>query len=159
MDSISYPIIFAARLSNDALMLIGGLGGAVIVMLAFANWRAALKATLVVLLFEGAIRKWILPTGQELVYFLKDGILLGAYLRFFIFPDPELRRYQISAPVFAFWILALCVCFSAFNPNINSLLISLYGIKIYFYLYLLDCINCSHICSYFLFDYPLHSDK
>lgn len=131
MDHNQY--LLAARVSTDVLVFAGLVGGSIIMLLSFLNWRLAVKSVLVVLLFEGAMRKWMFVSLQELVYFLKDGILLGAYLRFFFFPDPEIRARRMNAPVFTICMLGACVSLSAFNPNINSVLVALYGVKIYFY--------------------------
>ena len=44
---------------NDAAVL-------VITMFTFSNWRMGVKIAFVMVLFEGALRKWILPSAQEL---------------------------------------------------------------------------------------------
>src|SRR6266508_4662666 len=46
-------------------------------------WRGAVAVALVLAVFEGAIRKWLLPDSQEAVYFAKDALLMGAYVGFF----------------------------------------------------------------------------
>ena len=91
------------------------------------------KAAFVVLLLEGAIRKWVFPQGQELVYFFKDVLLLGPYLKFLLSPDPELRAYRLDIPTFGIGILALLLVPFALNPNIGSVLLGVYGMKIYLY--------------------------
>lgn len=123
----------AVSISKDTLLGIGAVGGLFVVMLSFSNWRLAVKSALVILLFEGALRKWFFASAQELVYFLKDGVLLGAYIRFFLFPDPDIRAYKTAAPTITIISLALLVSASAVNPNINSVLVALYGVKIYFF--------------------------
>jgi hypothetical protein len=124
--------LLAARFSQTEMMLIGAFGALIVVGWSYANWRAAVKIALLVALFEGAIRKWILPSGQELVYFLKDVFLIGAYIRFFLAPTPDLRAYTLKVPVGAVLILSVIACASALNPNIGSVIIALYGVKIYF---------------------------
>jgi len=54
-----------------------------IVYLSSLNWRRAIKAVLVVSVLEGAIRKWFLPEASDLIYFLKDIILVTAYVHCF----------------------------------------------------------------------------
>jgi hypothetical protein len=39
--------------------------------------------------FEGALRKWVLPQASEMIYFLKDVVLIGAYLNFYAFSVPK----------------------------------------------------------------------
>ncbi len=125
--------IFLAKLPLVTLLALGMFGGLIIVALSFSNWRAAVKCALVVALLEGAIRKWVFPQGQELIYFLKDGILLGAYLKFYFAPEPSLRAWTLSAPTGFISLLCVIVSFSALNPNIGSFLLALYGLKIYLY--------------------------
>ena len=69
---------------------------AVAFLWSLSNWRAAVKAALVLLVFEGAIRKWLVPGSQQLVYFGKDIVLLGAYIGFF--NDNAAKRYRIPVP-------------------------------------------------------------
>src|SRR3954471_3408800 len=49
---------------------------------AMARWKQALQVALVLVILEGAIRKWLFPGAQDLVYFAKDAILLGVYAGF-----------------------------------------------------------------------------
>lgn len=126
-----YEILAAPRLSLQTLMVIGAIGGIVIIAWAFSNWRRAVKWAMVIALFEGALRKWVFPQGQELVYFLKDVVLIGAYFRFFFFPDPEIRRWRVNAPTGLIILCCTVVSFSAMNPNIGSPILALYGVKIY----------------------------
>lgn len=129
MNTIS--TLLAAKLSNQALLTIGAIGGITVIMMAFSNWRLAVKCALVVALFEGAIRKWAFPSGQELVYFLKDVILIGAYLRFFLAPDLNIRANKLRGPS---TMVVLCCMFlmpATLNTNIGSFLLAAYGLKIY----------------------------
>ena len=121
------------HLPLQTLLLLGAFGGLVIVLWAFSNWRLAVKIAFVVLLFEGAIRKWGFPSGQELVYFLKDIFLAGAYLKFFLFPDPELRSKRLNLSAWPVTMLCMVVVLAGLNPNIGSVFLALYGIKVYLY--------------------------
>ena len=125
-------IFLAAKLPLPTLLVLGGIGALVIVAWSYANWRLAVKIAFVAVLMEGAIRKWLLPQGEELVYFLKDVFLFGAYLKFFFAPDPELRAYRLRVPGGLIFLLCAAVAFSALNPNIGSTLLAVYGLKIYF---------------------------
>lgn len=113
-------------------MALGAVGTTIIVFLAMMNWRRAVHAALIVALLEGGIRKWVFPQGSEVVYFFKDIILLGAYIKFFMFPDQDIRAWRLNIP----GTFIACVCifltfFGAVNPNIGSLLLAIYGLKIY----------------------------
>ena len=122
----------AVKLSIGALITLGIIGGLVIIACSFSYWRAAIKLALVVALLEGAIRKWVFPSGQELVYFLKDGLLLGAYLRVFLGEEREFRQLRMALPTNEIQFMALFICFCAFNPNFGSPVQGLFGIKMYF---------------------------
>lgn len=122
----------AAKLPLPTLFLLGGIGALIIIAWSYSNWRAAVKIAFVAVLIEGAIRKWILPQAEELVYFLKDVFLCGAYLKFYFSPDPELRGYRLRVPGAMIFVLCSAVAFSAMNPNIGSGLLAIYGLKIYF---------------------------
>lgn len=120
------------KLSIQQMMMIGGAGAFLVIYFSMMNWRRAVHAAMIVALIEGAIRKWIFPQGSELVYFLKDIILLGAYIKFFLFPDPDVRAWRVRLPEG----LIACVClgliaFGAVNANIGSIGLAVYGLKIY----------------------------
>ncbi|MBN8420534.1 MAG: hypothetical protein J0L73_16570 [Verrucomicrobia bacterium] len=125
-------IVLAAKLPLTTLLMLGGFVALLIIGWSYANWRAAVKVAFVAVLLEGAIRKWLLPSGEELVYFLKDIFLVGAYLRFYLSPDPELRTLRLRVPGTLIFLLCSAVSFSALNPNIGSPLLAAYGVKIYF---------------------------
>ena len=125
-------IFLAAKLPLTTLLVLGGIGALVVIAWSYANWRLAVKVAFVAVLVEGAIRKWLLPSAEELVYFLKDVFLVGAYLKFYFSPDTELRAYRLRVPGGMFFLFCCIVAFSAMNPNIGSALLAAYGVKIYF---------------------------
>src|SRR5215510_12480905 len=57
--------------------------GVVLILASLRDYRTGIKALLVVLIIEGALRKWFVPSASELVYFYKDfvmvAILVGYY--------------------------------------------------------------------------------
>lgn len=120
------------QLPLTTLLGIGALVAFIIIVWSYSNWRMAVKVSFVTVLIEGAIRKWLLPQGQELVYFLKDVFLVGAYLRFYFAPDADLRAYRLRVPGMLVFMFTAIVSLSALNPNIGSMLLAVYGVKIYF---------------------------
>jgi len=131
---MSTPDIFlAVSLSKTTLLGVGAAGALVLVAWSFYHWRAAVKAALVVALIEGALRKWAFPQGQELVYFLKDVFLFGAYVKFFLAPDLDVRSHRLRIPTGVILLLCGIVGLGAVNPNINSIFLSLFGLKVYFF--------------------------
>lgn len=133
--SQSFTPHLAARMSPGLLIMIGMAATLVISMFTMANWRAGVKIAFVMVLLEGALRKWVIPEAQELAYFAKDVFLIGAYMRFFFFPEPQIRAWKLHVPSGIIAMLCVVVSFSALNPNIGSMLLAVYGVKIYmFYL-------------------------
>jgi hypothetical protein len=99
---------------------------------AYRRWRQAMQAALIVLVFEGALRKWVFPGAQDLVYFGKDVVLFGAYLGFLV----ERSRPRIVVPSLLAGMLALSAVvggLQVFNPRLPSPLVGALGFKAYFY--------------------------
>lgn len=111
-----------------ALLTIG-----LIVLLSAQNWQRSVKAVLVLVVLEGVLRKWVLPQASQFIYFLKDFVLIGAYLRYFLL-SPVQTRVFTQKP----FILVLVGCVAvwggvqAFNPSLGSPVIGLFGFKSYF---------------------------
>jgi hypothetical protein len=97
------------------------------------RWRQAVQAVMVVLVFEGAMRKWLFPGAQDMIYFGKDVILLGAYAGF-LRDRANLSHRRVATPTLAV-ALALAVAYGLleiFNPRLPNLLVGLMGFKAYF---------------------------
>lgn len=99
----------------------------------FLRWRTCVHMALVLVVLEGALRKWVLP-GQELgIYFLKDVTLFVAYVKY----HRELGlRSTASVPP----LIILLATFSflaafadAFNPLLSSAVVGFFGLKAYFF--------------------------
>jgi hypothetical protein len=103
-----------------------------IVVISSLNWRRAVITALVLVVLEGALRKWVLPQASQLIYFLKDFVLLGAYLSYFLNAKHRRRPIAKSSAVnillflFTGWGL-----FQAFNPSLGSPIIGIIGVKNY----------------------------
>lgn len=117
---------------NTRVLLI--LAGGAAVVWSFRRWRTGLQAAMVLLIFEGAIRKWIFPGAQDLAYFAKDVFLLGSYLGF-LRDRPRLHFRLPQLPTF-YAILGLTAVFGllqVFNPALPNLLVGAFGFKAYFF--------------------------
>jgi hypothetical protein len=98
-----------------------------------AYWRQATVAALLLLLFEGALRKWLLPEAQAQLYLAKDVLLLGAYAGFFarkglVLPVPQARPFVV--------LLAMAVAYGTvqlLNPSLPSLALGAVGWRSYFF--------------------------
>ena len=102
-------------------------------LLAVKYWQHALFGVFVLLVFEGALRKWAFPWAQAQIYLVKDAILLAVYVGFLL----DGRKNQ-PAPTEAGAIKAVLLvafvfgCFEVFNPESPSVLVGLVGLKAYF---------------------------
>lgn len=108
------------------------LAGAVALLWSYRRWREAVQAVLVLLVLEGAVRKWVVPSAQDLVYFGKDALLLGAYLGFL----QDRRRGAAVVPSLLAGLMLTSAAFGAlqvFNPRLPNLYVGLLGFKAYFF--------------------------
>ncbi|HXO40780.1 MAG TPA: hypothetical protein VN999_04965 [Thermoanaerobaculia bacterium] len=100
---------------------------------AMARWRLAVQVVMVLLVVEGAIRKWLFPGAQDLVYLAKDVLLVGVYLGFM----RDRARSRDRAPALptlysALGLGALVGLLQVFNPKLPNLLVGVFGFKAYF---------------------------
>ena len=115
---------------KDLLFVIAG----AVTVLSVFNWRLAIKTALVMLIVEGALRKWAFPQASELLYFAKDLIILGGYIGYL-----KDRQYNViptvSVPLLykllaiSAYLGALQVC----NFNLPSLILGIIGFKSYYF--------------------------
>ncbi|MEM8639150.1 MAG: hypothetical protein AAGG51_10095 [Cyanobacteria bacterium P01_G01_bin.54] len=115
-------------------LLLAGAIVMIVVYWSFQDWRRAVKAVFFILVFDGALRKWVLPQASEFIYFFKDFVLLGAYLRYFFYAPPG-DRFPIRNNLITILILTAsgwCI-FQAFNPYLGSPIVGILGIKSYLF--------------------------
>jgi hypothetical protein len=116
------------------LRVLVALAGCAAALWAVRRWRLAVQLVMVLLVFEGAIRKWIAPGAQDLVYFAKDVLLLGIYVGFFR-ELPGLRSRLPRQPALYAMLAfgALLGLLEVFNPALPNLLVGIFGFKAYFF--------------------------
>jgi hypothetical protein len=82
--------------------------------------------------FEGALRKWVLPDLGHWIYFAKDFLLLGAYVGFWGPKIVQHRRLLVSHPANGLLaLLTVVVAVQLANPSLPNLGVGLFGIKAY----------------------------
>ncbi len=118
------------------LVVIGIAVAIVLIAISSLSWRHSLRVVLVLVLFEGAIRKWVLPGASDLVYFAKDFILLGSYIHFYRTNiKGSLSDLWPELPISAIQACCLVLGLATLNPNIGSFFAALLGLRGYiFYL-------------------------
>jgi hypothetical protein len=102
-------------------------------LLAVRHWQRAIFGVFVLLVFEGALRKWALPWGQSALYLVKDGILLAAYFGFLLDGrrnQPTLRDGGMIKGVLILTFVFGCI--EVLNPYSPSILVGLVGLRTYF---------------------------
>src|SRR5262245_33839698 len=95
-------------------------GAVILLVISSWNWRRAVKTALVLAVIEGAIRKWVLPQASDLVYFLKDIILLGAYARYFIYENKSKRALALPGLKILLWVAMILIGLQVFNIRLAS---------------------------------------
>lgn len=113
------------------VVLLGGMA----TIWAFRRWRAAVQVALVLLVFEGAIRKWVALGAQELVYFAKDFLLLAAYVGY-LADRRRLRGQPIPKMPILYFTLAFSTLYGVLemiNPQLPNLAVGVLGFKAYFW--------------------------
>jgi hypothetical protein len=101
--------------------------------LAIRYWQRALFAVFVLIVFEGALRKWAFPWAQAQIYLVKDAVLLAAYVGYLLDGQrnqPKLRNGGLIKVVLVLSFAFGCV--EVLNPNSPSILVGLVGLKTYF---------------------------
>lgn len=111
------------------ILIFFGLGAAV---WSYARWRQAVQVAMVLVILEGAIRKWLFPGAQDVVYFAKDLLLLGAYAGWLAGRGrrPLSRVTALKAPLVIAGLYGLA---EMFNPRLPTPLVGLLGFKAYFW--------------------------
>lgn len=105
----------------------------VLVVAAAHNWERGIQIVLVVVIIEGAVRKWFLPSASEFVYFYKDVLMVATLIGYFrkrrkisFVINRRLKLLSIALAVFLLYtVLALGLSFEI-HP-----LIGLLGLKAY----------------------------
>jgi hypothetical protein len=117
---------------NLRLLLV--LAGGAAAVWSITRWRKAVQLAMVLIILEGALRKWVFPGAQDLVYFAKDVFLLGAYAGFF----RERHRLRARLPRLPglsalLSVAALYGLLEVLNPRLPNLLVGALGFKAYFF--------------------------
>src|SRR5262245_10939799 len=95
--------------------------------------RWGLYLYFILLLGEGALRRWIVPELNQYIYVAKDALLVFICARVVLslgyIPIPlSLRRSNVGALFIAFAIYTFC---EGFNPRLPNTILGLWGIRTY----------------------------
>jgi hypothetical protein len=84
---------------------------------------------LILLIYDGALRKWLLPDAEQLLFIAKD-VLLLVLICYALMNRPH--QAKIAAPIevrAAAFLYASWVCLEALNINLPSILVGIWGLK------------------------------
>lgn len=97
-------------------------------LLLFLTWRRLIISVLVLVVLEGIARKWILPQAANLIYFVKDFVLIIAYYKYFVYYGKKIKSHNIN---FLILLLAIWALAQAFNPELGSPIVGFFGLRAY----------------------------
>lgn len=89
----------------------------------------ALTLFLVLLIYDGAIRKWLLLDFEQIVFVAKDALLLAAFSFYFMDRKPSPPAEFLPAGRMLFACYVVWVALETFNPNLPNLLVGMWGLK------------------------------
>lgn len=113
-------------------LIVGFLACIIIFYFSALNWRRSVKAVFLLLVLEGALRKWVLPQASEMIYFLKDVVVIGAYFNFYGFSGykEKLPSFGKVINLLIFVAVGWCI-FQIFSPYLGSPLVGIFGLRGY----------------------------
>lgn len=112
---------------------LAGIAAIIILVLSALQPVRALYVVFLFLISEGAIRKWILPGAQDMIYFGKDLFLAGIYLGLLIRNQDGEKRILALPRYVQLILVAVCayMVIEFFNPRNPSLVLSGFGLRNY----------------------------
>jgi hypothetical protein len=117
----------------DILIILMLVASPLLAYLTFRYWKEAVLLVMVLMVYEGALRKWVFPEQQAILYLLKDGLLMAAFVGFLFRREPTGAHHRLLSGLLVITTLTMVYCFLQIaNPNSPSPLIWLNGFKAYF---------------------------
>ena len=115
------------------LVPLGVFVGLLVLAATWRDWEFGVKALSVVIIFEGAFRKWLLPSFSEGVYVYKDFLVVVIYISYLMRRDKapllikaDLKFFHWSLIAFALYAFA-----SVMNSRSPHPVVGLFGVKAY----------------------------
>ena len=104
-----------------------------LLFMALRRWQFGVQALLVIVIVEGAMRKWFLPSYADLVYFYKDALMVAVIVGYFMHRDKARVVIQRDLQLFVIALAAFVIYgFSIIaNPRAPHFVTNIFGIKAY----------------------------
>lgn len=96
-------------------------------------WRQTTIAVMLLLVFEGALRKWVLPEAQAALYLAKDVLLFVAYIGFAVTKGIAVPARQALPFIVLLAMAAIYGLLEMLNPALPSLALAAVGWRSYFF--------------------------
>lgn len=84
---------------------------------------------LFLLIYDGALRKWVLPGAEQLLFIAKDALLLGVLVYALLNQRRHIKASMQEAVGALFLLYAAWVLLEAGNLNLPSVLVGIWGLK------------------------------
>ena len=96
------------------------------------SWKRCVKCAFIIVILEGAIRKWLVPGLSQFVYFGKDILMVAALFKYLMADNPNARA-PISDSLLKFLCLgsAAAIMLAAGNDALGSPIIGIMGARNY----------------------------
>jgi hypothetical protein len=109
------------------------IAGGLLLIAAWRNWELGIQSLLVIVIVEGAIRKWFLPSASELIYFYKDFLMIVIVISYLTKKrkTPFLIKHQVKFFSITLIAFTLYVVAAISNPGLPHPLVGLLGVKAY----------------------------
>lgn len=91
--------------------------------------RSGLGLFLFLLIYDGALRKWLLPGAEQILFIAKDALLLGLLVYALLNRPRQINAAMLGAAGALFGLYATWVFLAAGNLNLPSVLVSVWGLK------------------------------
>jgi hypothetical protein len=133
---LGFFILYASIVVNgvaNALAPIVVVAGVPLLIMAWRDWESGIRILLVIVIVEGALRKWFLQSASEFVYFYKDFLMIVVIFSYVTKkhkPPLAIKGQFKFFPVILF-AFALYAVASISNPALPHPLVGLLGAKAY----------------------------
>jgi hypothetical protein len=92
------------------------------------EWKKLVISVLVLVILEGILRKWVFPQAANLIYFVKDFILIISYYKYFLVSGGAIKKHPIN---YFILLLAIWSLIQVFNPDLGSPIVGFFGLRAY----------------------------
>ena len=109
------------------------IAGFALLVASLRDWKFGVRVLLVVIIIEGAIRKWFMPSASEFVYFYKDGLMIAVLFGYWRKLDKPRLLIKGQLKVFS-TILILFMLYVGASVGLSGAahpLVGLLGLKAY----------------------------